>query len=113
MGTPAPWTTRWPEPITPGPGVVTTPGKCKGGCKCKRWNDWSSCGKSCLRCRCCADAPDYNPPLPHLQRECERCSGDKCKTGGGNMRSTERPTFEKNSQIIPQKSFEGVTKLKF
>ena len=47
---PAP--TKWP----PSPPV-----------ECKLWNDWSKCGRACLRCRCCADAPDYDPPRTHLK----------------------------------------------
>ena len=61
--TTTPWipttTTTWIDSEKPG---IVPP---KEGCE--RWNDWSRCGKSCLRCRCCADAPDYNPPRPSLQ----------------------------------------------
>ena len=61
------WQTTTPIVTHPGE-VVTYPHKDE----CELWNDWSRCGKSCLRCRCCNDAPDYNPPRPSLQVKREK-----------------------------------------
>ena len=86
--TPTPKICRWPKwsecSVTCGTGEMTK--ICEGGlgagdtktkqCRkppcpklggCKEWNPWSKCGVSCLRCRCCADAPDYNPPRPGIK----------------------------------------------
>jgi len=73
----------WVPGTTPeDPGIVA-PTPAPGPDECKHWNDWSKCGRSCLRCRCCADAPKYNPPRPSMPRECEHCSGGKCGKGPG------------------------------
>ena len=61
--TPKPHTTTWHDD----PGIHPPKEECE------HWNDWSRCGKSCLRCRCCADAPDYNPPRPSMQVKRRKC----------------------------------------
>ena len=69
------WTRRtWTEETThPTHTEETTSGTCEN------WNGWSRCGRSCLKCRCCADPPHEGPPLAALQRECTECSGDYCE----------------------------------
>merc|ERR1711974_305370 len=73
----------WVPGTTPEEPGIVAPTPAPGPDECKHWNDWSKCGRSCLRCRCCADAPKYNPPRPSMPRECEHCSGGKCGKGPG------------------------------